>query len=174
MTDEQEAPRVVAAEERKHAAQAPSIHNADPDLFEKVFARIAPAGHDAFKAGAGDLIKRRRISFTVDGASCSPDVFVDAEGEYYDFTLTIQSLNHKEELEALAGVTDPSQVQTAMARLSLYAVNGKPLPKDVDKQTLFWEALGPQGRQLVILAFSQVGSAGAAALGKYQRSYTVG
>ncbi len=161
-------------EEKPEAAALlpPDKKNADRDLFDRVFERMTPTGPNAMRAGA-ELIRRRRLCFTVDGASCAPDVFVDDSGEYYDFELTVQSLSSKEEIESLNGITEPGQVPWALAKASLYAVNGKPLPRDDTKIDFLWEALGMQGRQVVMLAFNQLGSASAAALGKFQRSVTV-
>lgn len=146
--------------------------NTSRDLFDQVFNKLTRSGQDALRPGA-TIIRRRRLSFIVDGSACAPNVFCDDVGEYYDFKLTVQTLDSTEEMNALNSVSDAGQVPMLLAKACLYAINDKPLPQDRDKRDFLWEALGMQGRQLVMLAVNSLGSASAAALGKYQATVTV-
>jgi hypothetical protein len=84
----------------------------------------------------------------------------------------MRSLSTTEEIEALSGVSDAGQVPYLLARAALYAINGKPIPSD--RKDFFWEGFGMQGRQICLMAFQHIGSASGAAVGKFQRSISVG
>lgn len=146
---------------------APSHEDFGSDLLDRVWNANTREGKDALKAGP--IVKRKRKTFTMDGSQCAPFMFVDAAtGDYVDFKITMQSLTSTEEVNALGGVTNPGQIPSLLAKHSLYAVNGKPIP--ADRKDFLWEALGQQGRQICLVAFSQLGSASAAAMGKLARS----
>jgi hypothetical protein len=153
------------------AAPKPDTLNRSPDLFDQVWRKLTVTGPGALSK-QGDLVRRRKVSFVVDGSCCAPDVFVNEVGEYYDFELTVQALNAQEEIDALEGLTQAGQVPYLLGRAALHAVNGKVLDSE-EKKDLLWEALGQQGRQLVVMAAQTIGSVSAGALGKYQSSFTV-
>jgi hypothetical protein len=150
--------------------QPAATEDLSADFADRVFERVTTTGAAAL-TGKGELIKRRRVSFMLDGASCSPDVYCDEDGNYLDFRVTVQSLNSREEVEAIQGVTDAGQVPFMLAKASLCRINGKPIA--ADRKDFHWEAFGQGGRQLVLLAFQQVGSASGIALGKFQASISV-
>jgi hypothetical protein len=142
-----------------------------PDLADQVYQRMTKTGMAALN-GKRDIIARRVRTFVLDGMSCAPDVFVDAEGNYLDFEVTLRSLSSVEEIQALNGINDPGEAPFRLAKASLYAINGKPISGD--RKDFFWEAFGMQGRQICMMAFAHVGSASGAALGKFQRTISVG
>jgi hypothetical protein len=137
------------------------------DMADRIFRKLTVSG-----AGALDqkkqIIPRRVRTFILEGQCCSPDVFVDEVGDYFDFKVTMRSLSSQEEITALNGVNDPGQVPYMLARACLYAINGKPIP--ADRKDFFWEAFGQGGRQICLMAFQHVGSASGSALGKFRRS----
>jgi len=144
--------------------------NTDSDLLDKVFARVTRTGKDALKDSP--LISCRTLTFTVDGSICEPEIFVDDEGEYYDFSLTMRGLDASEELRALEGVRSAATVAMDCSQAMLYKMNGSLIsPK---KREFLWHALGMRGRSLCLMAYQQLGSPSAAALGKYQASFTIG
>jgi hypothetical protein len=151
--------------------EAPVRAGGGANVVEDVFRRLTPTGPAAL-SGKKEVIPRRMRTFMLDGQSCSPDVFVDASGEYYDLEITMRSLDSSEEIAALQGVNDPGAVPYVMAKASLYMVNGRKIP--ADKKDFLWECFGMGGRQLCLMAFQHVGSASGAALGKFRRSITVG
>lgn len=139
------------------------IQTRDAALLQRVFDRLTIAGPSAF-GGNRELIPRRRIEFTVNGADCAPGVFVDGAGEPVDFTLGLVALSSVQEIKATEDVVDPAEAVFKTARLSLETLNGAPV---LGEQIEFlWEALGPGGRQLVITLYGRIGSASPGALGK--------
>lgn len=136
----------------------------DPNLWEHIVGRLSqnPQGPRA-------AIPRRTMTFIIDGATTA--VFEDDEGNPLDFYVTMRSLTSSEEIQALKGMTAAPDMPALLAKASLYACNGTPIP--VDQKDLFWEALG-NARQILTMAFSAIGSASNVALGKYQRSISVG
>ena len=143
--------------------------NGDPNLLQSLWQRSTQTGGKALRGGK-ELISRLKCSFTVSGADCAPDFFVNEEGEYFDFTITLRALTAGEEASAMRG-GDVGEVQGALVKASLFALNGTPFQED--QKDLIWEALGMKGRQIVNLAYQQIGGASAAALGKYRKSFTV-
>lgn len=145
----------------------PTREDFGSDLLDRVWNANTREGKDALRGGP--VVKRKRKTFIMDGSQCAPFMFLDpASGDYVDFKITMQSLTSTEEVEALGGVTNPGQIPSLLAKRSLYAVNGKPIPSA--RKDFLWEALGQQGRQICLVAFSQLGSASAAAMGKLARS----
>lgn len=146
------------------AAGFESIESKDPNLWKNVYERLSqdPKGPRA-------AIPRRTITFLIDGAATA--AFSDEEGNPLDFHVTLRSLTSGEEIAALKGMTAPADMPAMLAKASLYACNGTPI--DPDQKDLFWEALG-NARQIVTMAFNAIGSATNVALGKYQRSISVG
>lgn len=142
-----------------------------PDIADRIFNRLTRPGASALSGG--DIISRKIKSFTLDGQSCTPYFFWDAAtGEYLDVKVTMRSLTSSEEIEAMAGLTEPGQLPYLLGRASLYALNDTPIPED--RKDFFWEGFGMGGRQLCLMAFQYVGSASGAALGKFQRSISAG
>jgi hypothetical protein len=143
--------------------------NFAPDVMAQVFNRKTKSGMAAMRGG--DVIERNVFEFVLDGSQATPAFFVDEDGEYFDVKIQIRSLNSREEVAALQGVTDGAQVPFALARACVYALNGTPL--DEAQREFLWEGLGMRGRQLALLAFNMLGGASQAALGKFRRSFSV-
>jgi hypothetical protein len=134
------------------------------DMFQRTMHRILPQGVAALKGG-GRVIPLRKVSFQIDGAECADGVFVDDQGDYITFEITLQALDSATELVALREVKAGPEAPMVMARHALYAVNGTTLADD--QKPFLWESLGMGGRQLVFAAFQSLGAASDAALGKY-------
>ncbi len=132
------------------------------DLVDRLRARHMPSGASALNAG--EIIKRRRVSFEIDGVECEPDMFVDDAGDYITFKVTLRALTSTQEIEALRGIKDATMAPMMMAKSSLYAINDKPIGEN--DRDFFWECLGPS-RQICMLAFNMLGAASEAAMGKY-------
>lgn len=165
-TAPEEVPGVEVPEQPDYAAKL----DESVDLADRVFEKQTKTGAAALSGG--ELIPRKRRTFIMDGASCAPFVYWDSgTGDYLDFKVTIQSLSHAEEIQAMTGVTDAGQVPSLLCKASLYAINGKPIRKD--RKDFYWETFGQQGRQIVLIAFQTIGSASGAALGKFQRSLSL-
>lgn len=172
---ETEAPPPMPSEETE-AASTPEVpgpvvttgspEDKRPDLIDRLRKRHMPTGNDALKSG--EIIKRRKLSFDVDGADCEPDMFTNEEGEYVTFRVTLQSLSSAQELEAVRGLKDGTQAPLNMCRLSLFAINGKTLSEE--NRDFYWECLGSGGRQICMGFFSQLGAASESAMGKSLRS----
>ncbi len=153
------------------APAAPPTPPRDAGLADRVFERLTKRGAAALNGG--EIIGRKVRKFILDGQSCAPDFFVNPDsGDYFDVEVTMRGLTSSEEIAALNGVTDAGQVPYLLARASFYALNGKPIPEE--RKDFFWEGFGMQGRQLCMMAFSHVGSASGAAVGKFHKSITVG
>lgn len=140
------------------------------DLMDRLVARHMPSGKDALKPG--EIIKRREVSFDLDGVECEPDMFVDENGDYITFRITLRSLGSAQEIEAMRGVKDGTEAPLRMCKLALYAINGKPIA--ADRLDFFWEALGSGGRQICFAAFQSLGAASEASMGKYLTSRSEG
>jgi hypothetical protein len=146
--------------------EAPPMNiDRSPDLAQRVFDRMTKTGAAALQPGR-EILPRRVRRFILDGAVCLPDTFVDAQGNYIDFEVTMRSLSSKEEIAAVDGIENAHAVPFALARASFHAINGKPL--DSGQKEFFWEAFGMGGRQICLAAFQQVGSATGIALGKFR------
>ncbi len=114
------------------------------------------------------ILKRRRVSFLIDGSECEPDVFVTAAGDYIVFKITMQSLTSAEEIDALSGLKHAQMAPMLLARAAFKEVNDNPIPAAM--RDFWWEALGMAGRQLCFLAFQSIGAASTGALGKFRSS----
>ena len=114
----------------------------------------------------------KRITFPVSGEDCAPGMFVDATGAPLEFEITLAALSAAQEIKATRGVLDPTEAVQLMARSSIEKLNGAPV---VGEQVEFlWEALGPGGRQLVIVMYQEVGSLSPANLGKARSNFVLG
>jgi hypothetical protein len=134
----------------------------DAALLQRVFDRLTLTDGAAF-GGSRELIPRRRIEFTLNGADCAPGVFVDGDGDV-DFTLGLVALSAAQEIKATEDVLDPAEAVMRTAKLGIETLNGAPVLGD--QVDFLWEALGPGGRQLVITLYQKIGSASPGALGK--------
>jgi hypothetical protein len=145
---------------------------ANADFLDQLFGRF-PKGMDALSGKGGQLIKPREVTFIFDGMAGAPGIFTDENGDYLDVELTVRTLSSSEEIEALSSIgTEIGAVPYALAKRSLYAVEGKPLRDE--QRPLIWEALGSTGRQLVLMAFQNLGGgASEAAMGKYRSSFSI-
>lgn len=140
-------------------------------FMDELFGRL-PKGMDALSGKATQLIKPREVTFLFDGSAGAPDIFMDEDGNYLDVKLTIRSLSSAEEIEALGTIGGNAlAAPLALAKRALYAVEDKAIRPE--QRELIWEALGSMGRQLVLLAFQNLGGASDAAMGKYRSSFTV-
>jgi len=153
---------VVAAELGPPEIQSPEDFSSD--LMARLKTKHLPTGKDALKAG--EIIKRRRVTFDVDGAQCEPGMFVNEAGDYVTFKITLESLNSAQEVAALRGIKDGAQAPMLMAKHTLVELNGKKLEEA--ERDFVWECLGMGGRQVCFAAFQlSLGAAAEAGLGKY-------
>ena len=114
-----------------------------------------------------DALFRRFREFQMDAAACGPVVQTD-------FMLTISSLTNHEEIEAARGAKgDSVMLAYSMAKSSIYAVNGKRVGRGTGHLDVLWEAIGPQGRNIVVGQWSELSSASEEALGKANRTMRV-
>lgn len=170
MENEKEQEQETTTEEKA----LPEIHNerAQSDFLDQLFGRM-PSGMDALSGGKS-LIKSREVTFLFDGSAGAPGIFTDSEGNYLDVMLTVRTLSSAQEIEALSALGEGNIMGApyALAKQSLVAVEGKPLK--TESRELIWEALGSTGRQLVLMAFQQLGGgASESAMGKYRASFTI-
>lgn len=144
---------------------------AGADFLDQLFGRL-PAGMEAL-SGKSQIIKPREVTFLFDGSAGAPNIFIDQNGDYLDVQITVRTLSSAEEIEALGSITNNvGAAPYALAKRALYAVEGKPLK--ADQRELIWEALGSTGRQLVLMAFQNLGGgASEAAMGKYRSSFSI-
>ena len=91
---------------------------------------------------------------------------MDGEGNFLDFELTLVSLMYEEELSLQRQVTSAAELPMAVARRSISAYNGQSIGNK--QRNFIWKALGPKGRQLVLLGTQAVNSIGTEAVGKVQ------
>jgi hypothetical protein len=133
------------------------------DLVDRLQARHLPKGQAALSAT--EIVKRRKLSFDIDGVDCEPDMFVDEEGNYITFNVTLRSLSSAQEIEALRGIKDGTMAPFVMCRYSLYAINGKVLSEN--QRDFYWECLGSVGRQICLAGFNGLGAASEGAMGKF-------
>ena len=166
----EEAPEFTPEAMAQALEAAGSPEDYKPDLVARLVARHMPTGKGALNPG--EIVKRRTVTFDVDGVDCEPDMFVNESGEYVTFKLTLQSLNSAQEIEAMRGLRDAAAAPMAMTKVALHAINGQVL--DENRRNFFWEALGAGGRQIAYLAFQSLGAASEAALGKYLKSRSEG
>ena len=148
---------------------------AGSDFLDRLFGNL-PKGMNAMKGGS-PLIKPREVSFLFDGSEGAPDFFTDTPGipggTYVDVELTVRGLSSAEEIEALSEIgTAINAAPYALAKRALYAVSGRPIrPEERD---LIWEGLCSGGRQMVLMAFQNLGGgASEAAMGKYRSSFSI-
>lgn len=147
-------------------AQQPLLYSPtdkDTNLVDRLRARHMPSGRSALDAG--EIIKRRKVTFELDGVECEPDMFVNESGEYISFSVTLRSLTSAQEIEAMRGAKDGAMAPMLLCRQSLFAINEKPL--STTDRDFFWECFGASGRQICLMAFESLGAASRAALGKF-------
>lgn len=145
---------------------AGSVADRGRDLVDRLQARHMPTGKDALQPG--EIIKRRKLSFDLDGVDCEPDMFVNDAGEYITFKVTLRSLSSADEIASLRGIKDGTAAPMMMCRLALYAINDAVLTPE--RRDFFWECFGTAGRQICMLAFHELGAASEASMGKYLTS----
>lgn len=151
-------------------APAQTTLNLDPGLLDKVFERMDRVNASAFLDRP--LFDLRTVSFTMDGSMCEPNVFVDTDGNYQDFQLTMRALTADEEIKVMEQVTAGGTVASVMSRAMLHALNGKVLTPR--RREGLWQMLGMRGRQICFLAYRSLSNPTDIALGKYQASFTIG
>ncbi len=158
------ADEVAALTPEQIAELQASMVNKSPDVAAMAFKKCTRSGKDAHSKGP--LIKRHSVEFQMDGASCAPDVYVNDEGEYFDFMVTMRSLSPQEEDNVMAGVkiATAGTVPLKLVLASLYAINGEPIKKN--QKDVIWASFGQGGRQICQMQFARIGSASEAALGK--------
>lgn len=141
-----------------------SLVNKSPDVAAMAFKKCTRSGKDARSKGA--LIKRHEVTFQMDGASCAPEVYMDEEGDHFDFMVTMRSLSPQEEDTVMAGVkiATAGTVPLKLVLASLYAINGEPIKQN--QKDVIWASFGQGGRQICQMQFARIGSASEAALGK--------
>lgn len=154
----------TAPETEPPPAPVGSVQDFRSDMLDRIMEAKVPKGAEALKH-TGEIIRRREVTFDVDGADCAEGAFVDQEGNYLVFNITLRSLSSAQELECLRQVQKGPEAPFIMARMALYKVNGREL--DEARRGFVWEALGMGGRQVVLGAFQVLGAASEAALGKY-------
>lgn len=173
VSEQGEATEEASAETEATEVGAGSVYSKDDkrsDLMDRLTERLLPKGAAAMRGG--EIIKRREITFDLDGVECEPGVFTDEEGNYITFQVTLRGLTSAQELEAMRGVKDGTEAPLRMCKLALCAINGKPIERD--RLDFWWEALGSGGRQICFMAFQSLGAASEAAMGKYLTSRSEG
>src|SRR5690606_17546735 len=117
---------------------------------------------------AKPVMPRRLVTFVMDAGACVPGLFDE------DFEITLGGLTAEMELEAAqAARGQVASLAFHYARLSLYAVNGKPLDASKLEPDWLWQALGTGGRQIVAGMFAEACMPDEAAQGKARRSLRV-
>lgn len=104
-------------------------------------------------------LARKKLSFIMDGKVCSPGMFPG------DFRITLQSLSVGGERKVYDSKQD-SHMSLAyeFAKQGMWQVGDDFLNEGT--RDLMWEALGAQGRVVVVAMYSRIGSKEDAALGK--------
>lgn len=98
-------------------------------------------------AGTGGLPRRRAV-FTMDPAACEPGIF-DAP-----FEVTLVALSPEVELRCYAESNgNPMVAAVLFGRHSIEKVDGDVLTAGEDQ--VFWDALGPGGRQVVTAMYAR-------------------
>jgi len=154
LTPEQAAQLAAAELEKRRAAL-------DPGVLAAAFAAFAGSS-----LAAARPLPRRRVSFFVDHTVCAPGVFAE------DFEITLASLTPSDELRAIAEAKgDSISMAFTMARHSMEAINGSPIPPGVDDW--LWGALDVGGRQIITGMFAELTGTAAGAAGKARRTLRV-
>lgn len=121
------------------------------------------------EGGRRPEVPRRSVTFLIDHSVCAPGVFDE------DFELTLLALSPADELaSARESKGDVLCMASAMARRSLYALNGEVIDRGRGMDEWLWENLGSGGRQLTTAMFAWVGTPGEDAMGKAQASLRIG
>lgn len=108
-------------------------------------------------------LARKKMAFLMDGKLCSPGMFPG------DFRITLQSLTVGQERKVYDARQD-SHVALAyeFAKQGMWKVGDDFLNEGT--RDLMWEALGAQGRVVVVAMYSRIGAKEDAALGKAEKS----
>lgn len=110
---------------------------------------------------------RSTVELTVDHLICAPGIFAE------DFELKLRASTAAiEQNIAKAHKNDPVGYQNALARASLYQFNGVNITPGQDEW--LWEALGPAGRNLAMVAWQQLVVPSDEAQGKAKGSLKIG
>lgn len=166
--EQQEQQQQEGAATKGHAPEARTV--LDPALLQRIYDRVTPTGRDAMDPGHV-VVPRRRLTLELTGDMCAPGLFYDDDGVTpLRFTVTLEALSAAEELKAVRGCTDPTEVVHRTAKASIVALNGAPV---IGTQLDFlWEALAG-ARQVVLMAYGRVGSVTPNAAGKALDSSTI-
>lgn len=156
MSDEKDTPEIP-----------PQKRNDSPGLLATLVDQYSKEGTDVMQSG--EIVPRKRISFDVDGADCSPGMFVDDKGDPILFRIGLVALTSAMEISVVKGITDPAQAAQLTAKSSIELVNGAPVLQGSDLDFL-WESLGPGGRQLVFMMYTEIGGLSPTGLGKASAS----
>lgn len=144
--------------EETAAPQAEDTFRPDPNFLDNLYESMT-APLSTGKAPDEGLM-RRFMDFRVDAGACAP-------GVKSDFIITIATLMSGQELSAARAANgDAVAMGMAMAKESIYAVNGKRVSRGMGHLDVLWEALGPGGRNLIMSKWSELSVAGDIALGK--------
>jgi len=160
-------PRATPEDEgAEELPQLPPNARAQSGLLGKIRGRL-PKNRDAMNGG--DIVKRRKVSFVMDGAACAPGFFVDDAGNYYDFKVSLHELDSAEEIAAYSGIGAQGQAVMSITKKMLCEIEGDPIPEEM--RDLIWDALGPKGRSLCAQAMQSLASVGMAELGKFRGTF---
>lgn len=153
-------------------AQLPPREKKDlsPTLLQRTFERVTVSGEGA-RDFTADLVPRKRITFEMDGSECAPGIFVDETGDPVTFTLTLASLTSGMESKVTRGVMDPSEASYLTVKASIEKLNGAPVLGD--QLEFLWEALGAQGRQLVMQMYMHIGNVSPVAAKKAMETLSI-
>lgn len=111
-------------------------------FLDEQFQLHTPGNADAMKPG--DIFRRRRVTFVVPRSFCAAE-FPE------DFELTLAELSAEDEANAAAIGRSGPEIGLLLAKASMHGVNGAPIGEV--KRAWFWDALGMNGRTLVVSAF---------------------
>ena len=77
-----------------------------------------------------------------------------------DETFFVKYLQPHEEQKAMAGSTSGPTITWNLARTSVHVVNRTERWWDYDRFELWWDAIGPKGRQFVLSAYADMNTLG--------------
>lgn len=94
-------------------------------------------------------LPQQHVTFTMAASGCVPGVFAE------DFDITLRAITPALELEAMRAANGEMMAMAfEMARRSIVAFNGAPVPAGMDEW--LWVALGTGGRQIVTGMFARL------------------
>ncbi len=96
-------------------------------------------------------LRRRRMRVTIEPGVCTPGAFDE------EFSLVLEAPSTDVELQAMKihGATSPAYIVHEMCKLSIKSVDGEFITNDLEREAL-WEALGFQGRTLLVDQFQEL------------------